>query len=845
MPTGNKHHSRPTRRTSRGWPQSSTQSFKPRIAEKRWSKDIEKEILEAWSKEPDLYRFDPERPGPILVIDTPPPYPSGKWHVGGAAHYAQIDMIARYFRMKGWNVFVPWYADRNGLPVEVAVEKKYNISAHEMASTPEGRRKFLELCRKELDRIEEELVQIWKRLGCSFTYLRDGTDSPRYRTLTQATFIELWKRGLIYEAEKPVTWCPRCRTSLSEAEIEYREEDTYLYYVKWRVKETGEEIVIATTRPELIGAARAVIYNPQDERYKHLKGKHAIVPLYNYEVPILEHPAAKPEYGTGLVMISSYGDWTDVMIINELGLEPKIIVNPDGTMNEKAGFLKGLPIREARRVIVERLEKEGLIAKKEPQRHNVPICWRCKTPVEIIHVKEYFLKQLEFKDKLLAVSRKIHFKPEKHRRKLIDWIESLRMDWPISRTRFYGTEIPLWQCRRCGAKLVPEPGRYYRPWEEPAPWDKCPVCGAPREELEGEKRVFDTWFDSSISVLYASGYMYNKRLFERVFPKNEELPYTLRPQGYDIIRTWLYFTLLRVYQLLGKPAFRWVRVTGMGLDPSGKAMHKSLGNVIYPDPIIEQYGAEPFRYWAAAAARLGDDYRLSEQLLKTGKLFLTKLWNIARFVSAFPRPETGYKLRPIDQAFIAKLNEVIKRVDKSLGVELDVHDPINELYNFTWNVFAAHYIELAKNRAYNRNNEYPEEEQRGAWYTLHLILDNILRMLAPILPFITDALYRRLYGESVHRQRFPEPITGVSEEAARDADLIIEINSAIWSWKKKKGKRLSEPIEDHILALEPRLSNYARDLELLHKVQTRIIDKTPGDAIKLAEGAYLIPLAKP
>ena len=810
----------------------------PRIREKRWSKEIEAEILEAWKRE-DLYRFDPEKPGPIIVIDTPPPYPSGKWHVGAAAHYAQIDMIARYFRMKGWNVFVPWYADRNGLPVEVAVEKKYNILAKEVARTREGRQKFLELCRQELDKIEAEFVKLWTRLGCSFTYLRDGTDSPRYRTITQATFIELWRRGLIYEAEKPVTWCPRCGTSLSEAEIEYRTEKGYLYYVRWRVKETGEEIVIATTRPELIGAARAVIYNPEDERYKHLKGKHAIVPLYGYEVPIYEHPAAKPEYGTGLVMISSYGDWTDVMIINELGLEPRLIVTPDGRMNEKAGFLKGLTIPEARKRIVEELERQGLIAKKEPLEHNVPICWRCKTPIEIIHVKEYFLKQLEFKDKLIEIANKMIFRPEKHRRKLLDWIESLRMDWPISRTRYYGTEIPLWTCTRCGAKLVPEPGRYYRPWLEEPPWSSCPVCGAPKEALKGEERVFDTWFDSSISVLYASGYLYQPRMFKRVFPEDEELPYTLRPQGYDIIRTWLYFTLLRVYQLLGKPAFRWVRVTGMGLDPTGRAMHKSLGNIIDPDPVIEEYGAEPFRFWAAAAAKVGDDYKFSRQVLETGKRFLTKLWNIARFISSFPRPSEGYRLRPVDRALLAKLNTVIETVDKGYGEELDVHTPINELYNFTWNMFAAHYIELVKTRAYNRNNEYPEEEQKAAWYVLHTTLDTILRALAPILPFVTDALYRRLYGESVHTQQFPKPLPEAGDTSPEAFDLIMEVNTAIWSWKKRNNLRLSSPITGKKVYVSKKLEPYLYDLSLMHRAEFIATDEPPGNAEKLTDNVYI------
>jgi len=774
----------------------------------------------------------------VLVIDTPPPYPSGKWHVGAAAHYAQIDMIARYFRMKGWSVFVPWYADRNGLPVEVAVEKKYGIIAHEMAKTPEGRERFLELCSKELDEIEAEHVRIWRRLGCSFTYLRNGTDSPEYRRLTQATFIELWRRGLIYEAEKPVNWCPRCRTTLSEAEIEHREEETYLYYVKWRVKETGQEIVIATTRPELIGAARVVIYNPKDDRYKHLKGLHAIVPLFNYEVPILEHPAAKPEFGTGLVMISSYGDWIDVQVLKELRIEPRVIINPDGTMNEKAGFLKGLSIRDARRKMVEELEKRGLIAKKERLRHSVPICWRCKTPIEIIHVREYFLKQLEYRDHLKKLVAKMHFKPEKHRQKLLDWIDSLTMDWPISRTRYYGTEIPLWRCKRCGAKLVPEPGRYYRPWKEQPPWDKCPRCGAPREELEPETRVFDTWFDSSISVLYASGYLRNIKLFEKAFPEKEELPYTMRPQGVDIIRTWLYFTILRVYQLLGKPAFRWVRITGMGLDPKGRAMHKSLGNIIDPEPYLESYGADPFRFWAAAAAKLGDDYRFSEQVLKTGKLFLTKLWNISRFVSSFPRPSTGYKLRPIDLVFLGALNKLIKEVDYYYGVELDVHQPINLLYNFAWNIFASHYIELVKTRAYNRNKEFSEEEQKAAWYTLHTILDALLRMLAPILPFVTDALYRRLYGETVHKQPFPEPREEWETPHKDMLDKILGLNSAVWAWKKKNGLKLGEKVTTHKLHVSDEYKPYLIDLSLMHKIEITT-QPPPPNSEEIAPGIFI------
>ncbi len=812
--------------------------FRPRIVEKRWDPSIEEELLRKWDEE-GLYRFDwkPGDPRPVIVIDTPPPYPSGKWHVGGAAHYAQIDMVARYLRMKGYAVLVPWYADRNGLPVEVAVERKYGILAHEMAKTREGRLKFLELCKRELDRVEEELVRIWRRLGCSFEYWRNGTDSPEYRRITQATFIELWRRGLIYEAEHPVEWCPRCRTTLSEAEIEHREEEGYLYYVKWRVAETGEEIVIATTRPELIGATVAVVFNPEDERYKHLLGKHAVVPVYEYEVPILTHKYVDPSYGTGLMMVSTYGDWRDVEIVRDLGLKPRLLMNPDGTLNERAGPLAGLPVRKARERIVEILEERGLIVKRERIRHSVPICWRCKTPVEIIHVREYFLKQLEFREALkkLVVPR-MRFHPEKHRKRLLDWIDSIRIDWPISRTRFYGTEIPVWRCKRCGAILVPEPGRYYRPWLEEPPWDRCPRCGAPKEELEGETRVFDTWFDSSISVLYASGYMRRPELFKEVW--KGEVPSTIRPQGTDIVRTWLYYTVLRVYQLLGKPAFARVRISGMGLDPKGRPMHKSLGNVIDPEPVVQKYGADVFRFWAAAAAKVGDDYRFSEQVLETGRRFATKLWNISRFISQFPDPRRegiGYKLRPIDEALLAKLAETVRIVDRGMGEELDFHDPVNAIYEFTWHVFADHYIEAVKGRAYNRSGRWSREEQAGAWYTLHTVLDTVLRMLAPIMPFITDALYRRLYGESVHKQRFPEPPR--VEASPDDFELVRRVNSAVWGLKKRLGLKLSQELPGVVYVEDERVEGFREELEELHKARI-VAGRAPEGAEEIGEGIY-------
>ena len=807
--------------------------FTPKIKEKRWNKSKEKELRELWDREGIYdFKFSPKDKRPIIVIDTPPPYPSGKWHVGGAAHYAQIDMVARYFRMKGYNVFLPFYADRNGLPVEVQVEKTKNVNPHELAKTPEGRQKFLDLCREFLDKVESELVSVWKRLGCSFYYIRDGTDSPTYRRMTQATFIELWRRGLIYEAERPVNWCPRCRTTLSDAELEHREEKTLLYYIKFRVKETNEEIIVATTRPELLAACDAVIYNPKDERYKHLKGKHAIVPIYDKEVKIIEHPEAKPEFGTGLVMICSYGDQRDIRLFKELGLKPVILITKDGRMNDKAGFLKGLKVKDARKRIAEELDRLGLLVKTEEIEHTVPVCWRCKTPVEFISVKEYFLKQLEFKEALKKITMKISFYPEFHRRKLLDWIDSISTDWPISRSRFYGTEIPLWHCRKCGAKLAPKPGKYYIPWKQEPPFEKCPHCGAPKEFLEGEKKVFDTWFDSSISALYVSGYMRDEEFFKRAFGN------ILRPQGIDIVGTWLYYSILRVYQLTGKPAFRWVRLTGMGLDEKGEAMHKSKGNVIDPDPYVEKYGADAFRFWAAAAGKLGSDYRFSEQVLKTGSLFATKLWNIGRFISAFPEPQSEPKLKPIDLMILEELNKVIEDCDRGYS-ELDVYEPINRIYQFVWNIFASHYIEAVKRRAYNKDGKYSTEEQEAAWYTLHKVFKASLKLLAPIMPYITDYIWRKMYSSrSIHLEEFPKPNEAWNRGYGKLLTPFIEVNSAVWKYKKQHNLSLGAELNAR-LYLPEELKPLANDIADLHRVKEISFGKPSGSAEKIGENIYL------
>ncbi len=768
----------------------------------RWEIAWEEELIELWKRENQFVTKLSDRP--TLVIDTPPPYlSSNRPHIGQTASYAHFDMIARFYRMRSVDVVFPFYLDRNGLPIEVQVEKKYNIVAHEIP-----REQFINLCREELDRYEGEFVATLRRWGLSFDYWRDGTDSPRYRKMTQETFVKLWNEGLIYEAERPTPWCPRCRTALAEPEIEHKEGETYLNYIKFKVSETGEDIVIATTRPELLPATVAVIFNPDDGRYKKLEGLHAIVPPEGQVVPILPHKAANPQYGTGLVMISTFGDARDLAIVNELKLPIRIILDTSGRIN--VGRYSGLTVEEARVQVIKDLKEVGLLVKQEKIAHSVPVCWRCKTPLEIIVTRELFVKQVEFKQELIKLAERMEFKPPEYRQVLVDWIKSLELDWPLSRRRYYATEVPLWWCIKPSGErvpIVPRGGEYYIPWRDNPPREVAEVCRDGK--LEGDTRVFDTWFDSSISWIYASG-----EAFPKVYPHS-----IMRPQGYDIIRTWLYYSLLRAYLLFGDVPFRYVRINGMGLDERGEAMHKSKGNVVDPLLPVEKYGADAVRFWAAAAGRLGTDYRYNENVIKEGKEFVTKVWNISRYVTAFQEPLEKPELTPVDSALLAKLHHVATQVISAYS-EFDVYEPAHLLYNFIWHDFADHYIELTKSRAYNRGGEFTEAEQKSALWTLYTVWKYCLKLLAPIMPFVTDKIWRVVYGRSIHEERLEDPSWGGDFQLF---EVVKKINSAVWRYKNKRGLSLAAALDVELYVPE-RAMAAAKDLRFTHKVR----DVKPG-----------------
>jgi len=768
----------------------------PKIQEKAWNPELELQIRKQW-EDSDIYNFIPSNEN--FTIDTPPPYPSGRpWHIGAASHYAQIDMIARTARMAGKNVYFPIGIDRNGLPVELYTEKKHNIRMRDTK-----REEFLELCKEALDDLEAEMIQIMKSLGLSANFKNYyRTDSEEYRTLTQATFIELWKKGLVYLANRPNNYDWVSGTTIADAEITYLDLPTKLVYMKFDVKELQKTLIIASTRPELLCACKAIVVNPEDKRYENLLGKKVVVPISNQEVEIKSHHSAQMEFGSGAVMVCSYGDHNDVALFRELKLEEVVAIGLDGRMTEVAGEYSGLKPKQARTKIIEDLEKNGFVEKIEDVVHRTPVSERSKNPIEIIPMEEYYLKQMDYVEKMKELGSEIRFYPKMHQQILMNWLDSISIDWPISRRRFYGTEIPIWYCKKCNEPYVPEPGKYYKPWIDKCPIDKCTKCNA--TEFVGEERTFDTWMDSSVSPLFVTKYMKDEEFFKKTYPA------MIRPQAKDIVRTWLYYTLLRCEQLTGQKPWSEAWIMGYGLDEKGMKMSKSKGNALDPLPIIQKFGADTFRFWSASEINHGYDFRCSEQKIEATKKFLSKLWNVSRFLSSFPVLQSGTPT-DTDKWILSELDKLVAECKKGY-LEYNFFIPSVAIREFTWNLFAAHYIEMVKARAYGIG--FSEEEKNGAIYTLHKTLSTILKLLAPITPFITDFLWQTLYSkDTIHKekqveQENPEDMTNTTKE-------VIDFNSKVWNEKKSKGLSLKDSIS---ISVPSNLKSFEKDLIAMHNL---------------------------
>jgi len=776
--------------------------FLAKIEATVWDPKLEEEIRRLWEFE-KIYEFKPKKnKNRNFSIDNPPPYPSGKpWHPGALTQYAMIDVIARAARMRGLSVLYPIGIDRNGLPVEIYAERKYRV---QMRKTP--REEFIKLCKYALDDLEAYMISLMKTLGLSGDFQNKyRTDSEEFRKLTQWSFIELWKKGLVYMANRPNNYCVDCNTTIADAEIEYEELPTYLVTNRFKVRGAKQDLLVATTRPELLAACQMIIVHPGDPRYKKYVGKTAIIPIYNREVPIRTHRSVDMKFGSGAVMVCSYGDYHDVMLFREFRLKEIVAIDLDGKMTEVTGKYVGMAVKDARSQIIQDLQEAGVAARVDQIQHRTPLCERSRTPIEIIPMEEFYLKQLEFRPMIKSLARKIEFHPDTHRQILVNWVDSLTTDYPISRRRYYSTEIPIWYCTKCSTPHLPKPGKYYRPWRDPAPFKRCKKCG--NTKFVGETRTFDTWMDSSLSPLFVTKFIKDRRFHQLTYPV------TVRTQGKDIVRTWLYYTLLKCYLLTGRAPFKHAWIGGLGLDANGRAMRKSLGNFLDPEPLLEKYGADAFRFWGAGEAGLGFDFRVSEDRIAGAGKFLTKLWNTARFISSFPQPGSA-KLTPTDRWMLSELGKLITECVRSYE-QFDSFGVATRLREFLWNVFASHYIEMAKGRAYG--DSASTEEQEAAWYTLHEVLRGMLLLLAPITPYLTDQVWRKIYGvKSIHLEMFPKPMKFAINQKVSQS--ILEFNTQLWKVKKDKGLALKDPVDAKIPDL---LKPYEKDLVRMHHIQSR------------------------
>jgi valyl-tRNA synthetase len=714
---------------------------------------------------------------------VPPRYASGALHVGHAMHYVHIDFAARFYRMLGYNVLNPLCFDINGMPIEVNVEKKHNIRMKEMA-----RAKFVALCKEFAQENVEIMKEQFIALGTSFdNTVYYQTDEDYYRRLTQISFIKLYKKGLIYKGKFPVNYCPRCQTAMAHAEIEYTTRTTKLNYIKFRIKGSNEYVIIATTRPELLPSCQLVGINPNDESKRYLLNKKLVVPLIEKEVSVQADESVDLNFGTGIVMICTIGDKEDLKWIYKYSLPLEIIIDEEGKLT--FGKYKGLSIPEARNAILEDLKLQGLLLKQEDLEQNVGTCWRCHTATEIIEKEQFFLKTLEFKEKVLNAADEMKWYPDFMKQRLRDWVDALAWDWVISRQRYFATPIPVWECKSCkNIVLANEEKCYVDPLVDNPPIDKCPKCGS--KELIGCEDVFDTWMDSSITPLYNSFWQRDENLFNKIYPMS------LRPQAHEIIRTWLFYTIFRSLLLTQKPPFKEVMIDGFMMGSDGRPMHTSWGNVVDPTEIINKYSADAFRYFSALCA-LGQDSAFREKDIVHGMRFCRKFWNIQKFINHITGNEKqqeleaiAQNLKVIDKWILSKYSEVVEKVTNYMK-EFKFDQALKELEYFAWHEFADHYIELVKYRSYKKASE--------AIFTLYTIGIGLTKLLAPFIPHLAEEVYELNYKafekkSSIHIESLPEPILK-DDSAIEKGEFIKAIVSAIRAWKVAYKIPLNEELE--------------------------------------------------
>jgi valyl-tRNA synthetase len=801
--------------------------FDSRAAESRWTTE--------WARL-KAYAADPSRPrDETFVIDTPPPTVSGSLHVGHVFSYTQTDVIARYQRMRGRSVFYPMGWDDNGLPTERRVQNYFHVrcdarapyepnlrlepaDAAKAKEPPRvvSRPNFIELCLEVTRRDEEAFKALWRRIGLSVDWQEEySTIDDRCRHLAQASFLDLFAKGHVYSVEAPTMWDVDFQTAVAQAEVEDRPTRGAFHDIAFGV-EGGGEFVIATTRPELLPACVAVTAHPDDERYRALFGKRAITPLFKAPVPIFPSELVDPEKGTGILMVCTFGDATDVQWWREQKLPLRQVLGRNGRLvpvtfgtpgwesvdataaNDSYARLVGKAVTGARTAVVELLRDpqhgSALRADPRPIEHSVKFYEKGDRPLEFMSTRQWFVRLLDKKDALLAKGDAIHWHPDFMRLRYRNWTENLNVDWCVSRQRYFGVPFPVWY--PLDAQGAPDYAHPIVARPDALPVD--PMRDAPpgRSESErdgpngftGEPDVFDTWFTSSLTPQISSRWVLDPARHRRLFPAD------IRPQSHEIIRTWAFYTIAKA--LLHEDAVPWhhVVVSGWILDPDRKKMSKSRGNVVTPVHLVDEYGADAVRYWAASA-RLGTDTAFDEKVMKVGKRLVTKIFNAGKFVLGQGAPEAPITAE-LDRAFVERLRALVARVTASFD-EFEYAHALAETEAFFWRDFTDTYLELVKARARGG-----DAAAGSAVATLRLGLATLLRLFAPVLPYVTEEVWSWAFAAergapSIHGVRWPAAGDFADVEPPADAgsfDAAVACLAALNKHKSENGVSVGREI---------------------------------------------------
>lgn len=754
----------------------------------------EKNVQQAW-EDSQIYTHT-NNPGQLYTVDTPPPTVSGKLHIGHIFSYTQADIIARYKRMNGFSVFYPFGFDDNGLPTERYVEKKAKIRAHEM-SRPD----FIALCIKEAKEAAQQFKSLWQRMGLSidwnYTY---STISDSSRKISQSSFIDLFHKGHIYRKQEPALYCTTCRTSVAQAELDDKEIPSLFSDIIFKDSD-GNDLIVATTRPELLPACVAVLYHPEDVRYKKLYGKKAITPLFKREVPIIADEIVSMDKGSGLVMVCTFGDKNDIIWYKKHNLAYHQAIGLNGKCTEITGFLNGLTVTDARAEILKKLNEKNLITTQRQIIHTVGTHERCKKEIEFMILPQWFISILPYKKDFIDIANSISWHPTFMKSRYSDWVENLAWDWGISRQRFYGIPFPAWHCIDCGEILLARHDQLPIDPQETAYVGNCTHCKS--TNIVADTDVMDTWNTSSLTP-YICYNAYKKSTDDScLFTEDiigDWLPMSMRPQAHDIIRTWAFDTIVKTWMHHQRAPWKSIVISGHVLSDKKEKLSKKEGTAMDPEELLKKYPADAIRYWTASG-RLGTDITFSQEQVTIGQKLITKLWNAFRFAQPhlenFTTPEqTPEELSSTNEWILHTASACFEKY-RNYFEQHECGLALATLEQFFWNDFCDNYIELTKNQLFNPH-EYTEKEVYATRWTLYHVGLRILQLYAPYLPHITETIYQHLYANtaSLHQTRYAEIQTLYEfPESTKTMLYIIDVITQVRKLKSEQQLSLKTTLD--------------------------------------------------